>query len=81
MLDLDDLEAKAKAATPGPWEYSLAFEEVTPSTSGAPVAYTTADENGEFIAATNPATVLWLIRELREARAARATEIGGAEYE
>ena len=72
MLDLDELEAKAKAATPGPWERisSAVFLEDSPHD----IAHVKWIEDGEFIAAANPKAILALIRELREARAAVAAE-------
>ena len=74
MLDLDDLEAKAKAATPGPWRcgYEPGFCGELIDPTGEMIA-SFADEptarDSDFIAAANPSAVLDLIRELREARA------------
>ena len=59
MPDLDDLEAKAKAA-------------ITPMSSG--FAGMLSDAAIEFIASANPDSILYLIRELRETRAAVAAE-------
>jgi hypothetical protein len=74
MLDLDSLEAKAKAATPGPWRYGyepgFCGELIDPTGEMiASFADEPAARDAEFIAAANPAAILALIRELREARA------------
>lgn len=73
-LDLEDLKAKAKAATPGPWEYkqdeglSVIFSSV--GTQEAPwlfrggdyEEYNEADvDDYRFIAAANPQVVLEMI--------------------
>lgn len=73
-IDLNTLEAAAKAATPGPWNVFNGFTvETCPDEKG----YTTAVVDGYvwdravsvkdaiFIAAANPAVVLELISELR----------------
>lgn len=72
MLDLEELEAKAKAAMSanpgvGQWDYDQGHDEL--NAGGFIVADVWDDACGEFIAAANPAIVLALIRELREARA------------
>ena len=72
MLDLDELEAKAKAALSanpgaGQWDYDQGRDEL--NAGGFIVADVWDESCGEFIAAANPAIVLDLIRELREARA------------
>ena len=60
--ELDALEAVAKAATPGPWKLDAEAD-------------TTLDDqivrDGIYIATANPAVVLNLIAELRQARAER----------
>ncbi len=72
-IDLDALEALAKAATPGPWvmttqggiephDYAGLGED---SNSVAQVRH---DRNWEFIAAADPSTVVALIAELRQER-------------
>lgn len=84
MIDLDDLEAKARAATPGPWKAErcnddqLILEEgdSTGWRKKHPFAYIASiggwgyvdHKNGEFIAAANPQTILELIGEMRELR-------------
>lgn len=73
MLDIGDLEAKAKAAMSanpgvGQWDYDQGHDEL--NAGGFIIADVWDESCGEFIAAANPAIVLALIRELREARAA-----------
>lgn len=80
---LDELEAKAKAATPGPWYVvqSKSYDEMWFFSSvEGPEFY---DDNGndyneilghsvknaQFVAAVNPSVVLELITEIRELRA------------
>ena len=77
MIDLDNLEAKAKAAVSanpgaGQWDCDQGRDEL--NAGGFIVADVWDESCGEFIVAANPATVLDLIRELREARAAVAAE-------
>jgi ABC-type nitrate/sulfonate/bicarbonate transport system substrate-binding protein len=94
MLDLDELEAKAKAATPGPWEAKVVFRSGSPDTvCGEAISLLFWEESrghrhrldachygalylrdAEFISSANPAAILDLIRELREAQAAVAAE-------
>ena len=79
MLDLESLEAKAKAATPGPWRYGyepgFCGELIDPiGEMIASFADEPAARDANFIAAANPKAILALIRELREARAAVAAE-------
>jgi hypothetical protein len=74
IIDLDDLEAKARAATPGPWivwsqqpEVAIMSTEIEVASintwrSGADEGRIAADQ--DFIAATNPAVVLELVRRL-----------------
>lgn len=66
QVDLDALEAIAKAATPGPWKagryHVLADADLEPITYRATVA------DIRFIAAADPSTVLALIAELRQER-------------
>jgi hypothetical protein len=64
-IDLDDLEAKAKAATPGPWKDLGGLVNAAESV----VAYEVMPPDRAFIAATNPAAVLELLRRLRVAEA------------
>ena len=80
---IDDLERKAKAATPGPWEAKKARKSdnhmitarsehgrVWIANTAFPVD-PTAD--AEFIAAANPATILRLIEELRRTKSGART--------
>lgn len=81
-IDLDYLEALAKAATPGPWRNAAGYKIEVVST-GAHCAsawerYTyepdkkitseKAQANAAFIAAVNPAVVFELVAELRAER-------------
>ena len=68
MIDLDDLEAKAKAATPARHKHGLTH--IYSEAAGGVIAGFLAVSDAEFSSAANPATVPELIRELREARAA-----------
>lgn len=69
--DLDDLERKADAATPGPWEC-----RVTPIIECSTLRWAQGDmadpgrheADAAFIAAANPATVKALIAEIRRLR-------------
>ena len=75
MLDLDAMEAKAKAAKdsrPETWAYDPNGEDI--SAGAVPVADSWDDNCGRFIAAANPTAVLDLIRELRAAQAAVVAE-------
>lgn len=68
---LSELEAKAKAATPGPWEadsYDHCTVWYSERDSGVSVADACTLQDGCFIAAANPATVLELVKELRNRR-------------
>src|SRR5690625_2211425 len=83
---IDDLERKAKAATPGPWE---ATQEGLTHPDGweidAPDGPVVVNEccgyrgsvgktaDAEFIAAANPATILRLIEDLRRTRSGART--------
>lgn len=84
-LNLDDLEAKAKAATPGPWEdvselapdldrysrsiYSEGYKGLLIGRISQNGAH---DADAAFIATANPATVLALIARIRELEAREA---------
>ena len=79
-LDLDALEAVARAATPGPWEYrhespSMNGEKCTIRQAGVPGIRMSAHVYGfgtgmiEHIATFDPPTGLALIARLREAEA------------
>ena len=82
-IDLNTLEATAKAATPGPW---VGHPEDVYSDVGAHVAFCPtvcssapehciseeqAESNAAYIAVANPAVMLELVAELRKARAAQ----------
>jgi hypothetical protein len=84
MTDLDDLEAKARAATPGPWDnHSINGEPIESVwlADGSVVATWAIKEprfefhapqaraDAAFIAAANPAAVLELVQRLRAAEA------------
>lgn len=68
--DLTELRRLAEAATPGPWESFLDCGEwqittVEEDTEDEITVATSPDGNdGSFIAAANPAVVLWLLNEL-----------------
>ena len=78
-IDLDLLEALAKAATPGPWENAAGYKIEVAATgthcASAWERYTyepdkkitseKAQANATYIAAANPAVLLELIAELR----------------
>ena len=70
--ELDALEAAAKAATPGPWEYDVEQEEYHGVWAGGryivPSLHIDA-ENCKYIAAANPTAILELITDLRQAQA------------
>ncbi len=80
-LDLDALEAAARAATPGPWEQALYVRNNQPDTKiiagndhvtdcdGYSASCEQDLANATFIAAANPAVVLELVRRLRAADA------------
>jgi hypothetical protein len=89
MLDLDELEAKARAATPGKWCIKLGQatfgdgSQVAYVMQDAPdphavIAYEVALTDAAHIAAANPATVLALIERVR--RAERENEVLGTVY-
>lgn len=84
MIDLDDLEAKARAATPGPWDnHSINGEPIESVWMAAGDVVATwaikeprfefhapqAREDAAFIAAANPTTVLKLVERVRAAEA------------
>lgn len=74
--ELDALEAAAKAATPGPWKIDPVLNILSENN---PPIYVYTDEDDsigkaadiKYVAAANPAVVLDLIAELRQARAER----------
>lgn len=66
-----ELERLAKEATPGPWEYR--HPAIGPSEPlQNPVALSRIINNGKFIAAANPGTILALIEDNRRLRSALA---------
>ena len=82
-LDLNELERRANAATPGKWTWKQVgcfntpgYAVFWPDTSKGGVHYRRLDSGGgmleadaNFVAAANPAVVLELVRRLREAEA------------
>lgn len=78
QIDLDALEAAARKATPGPWEFSpddgsaLDADAVVVLDEAGDEALTVTAwieaKDAEFIAAVNPSTVLALVAELRQER-------------
>lgn len=66
---LDSLEFRAKAATPGPWNIVRDPDGYTHYIG--PSLVTQVRDDAAYIAAVNPAVVLELIAELRKARAER----------
>ena len=74
--ELSILESLAKAATPGPWEvdslYNIRSEDkVIVLVSKTYMSREPTNENAAYIAAANPAVILKLIAELRQARKER----------
>lgn len=73
-LDLDHLEALAKGATSGPWR--VESRDGLEGSDGCPIirgqyghdGYFERDEDAAYCAATNPATILALIAEVRALR-------------
>ena len=65
-MKLDQLEAKTKAATPGPWEPTQGGVHESKRQTVVVLDPSCASHNKQFIAAANPATVLRLIGLLRE---------------
>ena len=75
MIDIDNLEALARAATPGPWAFSPMTETEDPeigAANGSRVAVLVAADitkaNSAYVAAANPAAVLDLIKEMKSYR-------------
>jgi hypothetical protein len=79
-IDLDQLEALARAATHGPWDNTVGYriyagkknvanaQEVFSCYAHEEIRSKQAQANAAFIVAVNPAVVLELIEELRTAR-------------
>jgi hypothetical protein len=73
MIDIDEIEALAKAATPGPWQSSQ-YDDLEDSnghdllTSSGGVSCFNRAGDADFVAAANPATILALIAEVRALR-------------
>lgn len=87
-VDLDDLESKARAATPGPWNTGsgehwsrdVRCRDPGLTAGGQGVAWCGAEhghEDAAYIAAAHPGVVLILIERVRaaEAEIARRNEI------
>jgi len=88
--DLDDLEAKARAATPGPWRQG----HVERSHVFCPASHVDrmADErnllrlnphfpyeaDAAFIAAANPTAVLWMVERIRQLEEIASCSVCGA---
>lgn len=82
MIDLDELERIAKAATPGTWTWRdtndlRTLHDTGKHRYGAQVLYVAddvddvamvSDDDAEYIGAASPATILALIAELRAYR-------------
>lgn len=69
-LDLDALEAVARAATPGPWEFCDAHVIPRVECGSADIAEEVANlDNAVHISVFDPSTVLALIGRVREAEA------------
>lgn len=75
MIDTNNLEALARAATPGPWAFSPMTETEDPeigAANGSRVAVLVAADitkaNSAYVAAANPAAVLELIKEMKSYR-------------
>lgn len=68
-IDLNELEALAKTATPGPWRYDNRRKEIWSSDTPIIEAGYYARRNVDYIVAANPTVVLELIAELRKLRA------------
>lgn len=67
---LDEIEAVAKEATPGPWEVIGGGEYVTPiGVMVAPDDGGVSPEDATHIATFDPSTTLALVAEVRELRA------------
>lgn len=65
---LADLEAKAKAATPGPWVMAGAYPIYSIGRGGLKdktIGHAQRQWDGDFIAAANPAAVLRLVAMVR----------------
>lgn len=77
MIDIDEIEALAKAATPGPWQSSQ-YDDLEDSnghdllTSSGGVSCFNRAGDADFVAAANPATILALIAEVRALREDKA---------
>lgn len=73
--DLEQLENRARAATPGPWRHPGRALVVSTIAKSEPIVcdcisqeFAQAPKDADYIAAVNPAVVLELIAELRSAR-------------
>lgn len=91
--ELDDLETKARAATPGPWHVNPYYPKGAVQTPDGPINQSRYVESGrgcicttsnkgddvDHIAAANPATVLRLVARVRELEAALLKANAGLE--
>lgn len=76
--ELDELESKAKAATPGPWQHPGRALVASRMSEDQPLVcncisqkFAQAPKDATYIAAANPAVILELIAELQQARKER----------
>lgn len=71
--ELDALDAKAKAATPGPWyaytDGSIVWEKTHEIHTAVCDSGEKNKNNAAFIAAANPATIQEMVADLKKARA------------
>lgn len=81
-LDLDALEAVARAATPGPWHQGAHYIGAggEPHDPEVQVGQASVIPDAKHMAAFDPPTVLALIARLREAEAQLPTCDGGCNY-
>lgn len=69
-LDLKDLEAKAEAATPGPWNIQLVDGHETCWLDGETAEKPPTIQDLNYIDAANPETIRVLISQIRQMKAA-----------
>jgi hypothetical protein len=89
--ELDELERKATAATPGPWvhlhgeDFELVYGVAIRSEDGHSVAewddLPLSPDDADFVAAANPKTVLALVAEIRRLRSAPKSRVQIADNE
>ena len=74
-VDLDDLEAKARAALPGPWEVAdvdpdgLTCSIISPSEELDVIPRAPHDDDAHYIAAASPDVILRLVAVAKAAKA------------